>query len=298
MDSLSSLSSEIESPLLMITSKLNLQKLSNLIKKCNGYEPFYEDNASDLIQFSAYSGDTLVGFISCILPEYAGCDNIFRNFPYEPYAAPSYTNTSESRTEVTAMTHPDYRRRGVFTALFARLTKELKHKGYDTKNICFLFCMKKSLAQQLSGSSLHPVFAHSEYLMQYTRDFLSHHLSSGQKNTMETVENFPYTFCLKNNMYKILDSSHGTKNPAATLSLEFFKTHTCIHHVWVEKPLRQHGLATALVKYVLSDYFIRLGHTAPLILHVSGQNQPACALYQKCGFSVAEQSDYYTILPQ
>jgi len=65
----------------------------------------------------------------------------------------------------------------------------------------------------------------------------------------------------------------------------------CLHHVEICPALRGRGLGTAMVRLLLE----RLSGEgiSHVVLHVSGDNAPAVALYKKTGFCITKTLSYY-----
>ncbi len=65
----------------------------------------------------------------------------------------------------------------------------------------------------------------------------------------------------------------------------------CIHHVEILPDLRGRGLGFLLMSRLI--YCLQKTQIRRLLLHVSGSNVPAVALYKKTGFGITETLSYY-----
>ena len=66
----------------------------------------------------------------------------------------------------------------------------------------------------------------------------------------------------------------------------------CIHDVEVDEDLRENGYGYRMVMAILEDAFEKF---QTVILHVTRENTPAVKLYEKVGFTIKEEVNYYEI---
>ena len=151
---------------IIITDVFTISELKELIDKCN-YEPIYDEAASpELIQLAAFTSDSInpsdaattssgkqmIGFISCIVPEFLyssdnASDDAFDNVPNNA-SDDDFDNITNNASvdafeiEITAMISPYYRNMGLFTRLFASLkstiNKQCSNAGIFPPAISYL----------------------------------------------------------------------------------------------------------------------------------------------------------------
>ena len=68
--------------------------------------------------------------------------------------------------------------------------------------------------------------------------------------------------------------------------------YACIHDVEIDEELRQNGYGYRLMMAVLKDAFFKFN---TVVLHLTKENTPALKLYQKIGFKINEEYNYYEI---
>lgn len=225
--------------------------------------------------------------------------------------APSY-----DEAEVTAVVHPSERNRGIFNRLLSAVKKELEL--YEISRILYV-------AEPASISSGKVIEAkklrleHSEYLMIfsgtqsikiggetgdsiYNGDLEFSHATAADKDIILPLSKqyFPmdddeaeswYDNVLKGNgmsMYKLV--LKGQIIGSANVSYE--KTSCCIFGVGIDPKMWGHGYGQTLVLLMLA----KLNEEHPgkeITLEVSSENQKAFHIYEKMGFTIKTQIDYY-----
>ena len=76
------------------------------------------------------------------------------------------------------------------------------------------------------------------------------------------------------------------------LKLTAFDMTACIHDVEIKEKFRRNGYGFRLLTSALIDIFEKYER---VILHVTKENLPAYRLYQKIGFKILEELDYYEL---
>ena len=260
-----------------------LAKLNTLIQKCDGYEPFYlcavdadfstaSSERPAFMHYAAFSDSScsqLTGFLSFVITR----------------------DHDQLEAEITALTAPEYRRRGICRELLSCADRYLNANGV-TYRIC-------QLPDDLLHSSINKGYAYSEYLMQL--DSSNHHARADQPSVSLSVSNissgcepFEYYFSEDGCAYLMYRSESDEEKeedcyedycyeePIAVCSLDYQPSFTSLYGVYVEEELRGKGIGTLLLKNLLADYFEE--SDAPLILNVRSTNPAAVSLYRKCGF--------------
>lgn len=244
--------------------------LEQLIRVCGGYEPFYsiydgkcEKDSEVIIQTAAYSGNTMIGFVSC-------CFN-----------------------EMAALVHPNYRRRGVFAYLFESIKKDFKHINHcsqtqaDDKDHALYF-RAPDFIEAVLKSHTEISFSHSEYLMKLK---FEHSRTCGS----DLIKAFPDAFLSFSDDEKdyLMYLNSSDDEPCAVCSLDYQSSYTMIYDVFVDEKLRGKKAGTFLITSLIDEYFS--GNQNPLLIEVSSLNLPAFRLYKSAGFRIKEQIDYFKI---
>ncbi|MDO5403104.1 MAG: GNAT family N-acetyltransferase [Eubacteriales bacterium] len=248
--------------------------LKTLMDKCDGYEPYYtEVPDSSVIMFTASCNSQLIGFLSLLF-------------------------TQEDTTgEITALVTPDYRKKGVFSALKALADEWLLTSCYNNYSII------GSIPQELVLTGFYyarnPVF--TEYLLKLTYDDYMHTaraladispFCTDTPNCSIDISNCEFGFSDDNSAYLMYDCEDACE-PCALLNIAYGAAFSNIYGVWVDTGLRRRGAATALMCSFFEDYFCEPS-TPPLVLNVRSTNTAAFKLYKKCGFTEVSHISYYS----
>lgn len=258
--------------------EVNIKAISELIKECDGYEPFYTDiydfnmmkknidkntkknndsYESDILQIAAFKNDKMIGFASCL--------------------------TNAHDTELTAMVAPKERNRGIFKEMYYALNKSLTQK-YGTNAPKKLLCsISDETAKFLIKSSLKPEYSFSELFFELKKPL---HTESANKNN-------DYDFCFSDDFMNYFLYIGDDDEPAAVCCLDYQDSFTNVYSVFVDEDLRGNGIGTIFIQSLIHDYFAK--ENRPLFLNVQSTNAPAVKLYQKCGFKEVRCIKYYAI---
>lgn len=262
---------------LVITDKINLEKLQLLLDKSGDYSIDYEEDATDLIQLAAYSSgsEIPVGFISCII-------------------------LPDNQLDVAAFVDPSYRKKGIFTAMIKELLKKVPEISSNGRTGAFsLICsMSDETYQLIKASSLSPRLVSTEYLYVINKSIFSGRKEGSIDSRILTGKNLSegklITFSGSEGCYTAF--IEGKRKPVAELYIDDFASQGCMNDVWTDEKYRNKGIATALVNYALNEYYSHEPNKSKqIILHVTGSNTSAIKLYQKCGFSELTHTSYYEI---
>lgn len=262
---------------LVITDKINLEKLQLLLDKSGDYSIDYEEDATDLIQLAAYSSgsEIPVGFISCII-------------------------LPDNQLDVAAFVDPSYRKKGIFTAMIKELLKKVPEISSNGRTGAFsLICsMSDETYQLIKASSLSPRLVSTEYLYVINKSIFSGRKEGSIDSRILTGKNLSegklITFSCSEGCYTAF--IEGKRKPVAELYIDNFSSQGCMNDVWTDEKYRNKGIATALVNYALNEYYSHEPNkNKQIILHVTGSNTSAIKLYQKCGFSELTHTSYYEI---
>ena len=211
---------------------------------------------------------------------------------------------SSDVAEIVAFTHPDARRKGYFTALLRAAKQDLL--AANIHKILFAMETKSKTATATLESITSPVLERSEYRMEHTGNGAINALALAiQPVTHENIdifaqlenEAFPSEEENENFMQTVLESPtrHGYLLYDGADAVGAFniniETDAFLYGVVVREIYRGRGYGKALVQHALR---LGLAQKEKLVLDVDSDNPAAFHLYQKCGFTIAFQVDYYS----
>ena len=271
-------------------SKLNNSQISDISRlslQCENYNPYYEEFSAtgETCFFLYYIDKQLVSFLSFLTVESTNL----------------YANNDTSESEITAMTLPCKRRQGLFSALLKCALTELNILGITT-----IYC---AVPLEYQHSNICKGLSHIEYLQKLDIDSSSE-FSSPQETTLTNLsknrrspQSFPNP---KHLQFKYVPSEESDIPIAYHLLQKRFLTRpkmigicqlseesqfTNLWGVEIKKPYRNQGYGLKLMSFVIHDYFKCT--SKPLILNVTSKNTYACKLYNRFGFKIVEQIEYY-----
>lgn len=228
--------------------------------------PFYAENEESFLSIPRFYlcslGDgTLVGYLSLY-------------------------DLDEHHAYVYAFVHPEHRRKQIFSSLFGCLQEQM----VDELHLSFPVSPKNSTALFVL-SHIGYVLTESEYTMECNK--FSVHPSFSQDDLLVDCEEAS-TLSESTLTYSL----YKGKEECFIGELQIYVRAACatIYNVEIQKENRSQGYGSYLLSYVLNDLFLS-GKADRSLLQVSGKNLPALHLYQKYGFHVLEQLDYYSSLP-
>lgn len=211
--------------------------------------------------------------------------------------------------EASAMVHPAYRRRGIFTRLLAAGKEELRERNAPEM---LFFADRKSLAVKPVARALNATYDHSEYLMTLTPGRVR--LSPGRNGValraaedadmeqMARLDEEAFDVPAGDNHYLQHALTDATQHLwAVTLNGDLIgkiqgragEGESHIYGFAITPPLRGRGYGrTALseaVRRLLSE------RKQMIMLEVLTNNEQALHLYEDCGFKTTTAYDYYRL---
>lgn len=224
-----------------IFDTFNVNEVEQLIKKCN-YTPYYDNpHTDDLIQFAAYtSTHKLIGFISCVTPE----------FLYNESDRQNFSKTVE--IEITAMVDPEFRNQNVFSLLLNELklyiSSYCKHINIPSQRIKYIAANKKCQEENISSTSFK--YSHSEYLMTLTPSDTN---LNGLilKDINKNISNKIYIINNHDDIYKLINTRNGTV--ITSISYSVYDNSICIHDVLTMPYYRRTGCASYLLSVMIRE---------------------------------------------
>lgn len=175
-----------------------------------------------------------------------------------------------------AIVDPDYRKQHIFTHLLAQLPKEYL-------DITFPVAHASQSARECLDH-MHAEYLNSECTMSldlnnYKVNPVSLSGSSPKIKKQETGGGISY---------EIYDKDHKLGHA----NIFFSDSQACLYDVKIKKKNRSKGYGSYLLSYILNDLIHKKSCQA-LILQVRRSNEIAFSWYQRLGFQVVEQLDYF-----
>lgn len=258
-------------------NKLNTKQVADvkrLAGLCGNYSPYYEEYSPnrEICFFLCYRDSELISFLSFLAVESS------------ELAVSNDNEKASMEAEITAMTHPGKRRRGLFSGLYKCALEQL-----DMLGITNVYC---AVPLEYQKSKVCKGLSHIEYLQkldfesakEFSKNF--HKPKHLQLNYAPSADSdVPTAYYLIEKKFLIRSKSIGVCH---------FSEESEFTNVWgveIKKPYRNQGYGLKLMNFVINDYFNC--SSKPLVLNVTSKNVNACKLYKRCGFKLVEQIEYY-----
>ena len=218
--------------------------------------------------------------------------------------------------EATAMVHPDFRRKGIFSALLATARQECYYRVIPS---LLLICERSSLAGQACAKAIGARLNFSEHEMVLQSfqerstfdDRLSLHEAG--KDDIDAVAavlavsfNDPEPLATANLLKRFAQEARprvylatfgegevSCKEPVGTLRLDEFDGVIGIYGFGVVPEYRRRGYGRQILEETIR--MIRTTSQHPIMLDVETDNVPAIGLYTSCGFRIKTTYDYYSV---
>ncbi len=267
--------------------------ISRLIDVCNthdglrmriGLEMLRERSGDETNDFLYYADGQLVGYLE----------------------ADSY---GRKEKELTGMVHPDFRRQGIFTALFTAAKEELHQRG--AQKLIFV-CEHKSEPGQAFLATTGAELAYAEHEMWlgtfYERGHRAEGLSMRRAGVedIDTIVSFLATDSgnvegVKAWVTELMGKPHqfwfflATLNsqPLGTVRLDFMDELIGIYAFEVRLGYRGLGYGREMLEHLI--HIAQAESHKPIMLDVETNNTNAVGLYLSCGFEVKTTYDYYEL---
>lgn len=216
---------------------------------------------------------------------------------------------NQREVEISAMTHPAYRRQGIFKQLLAAAVRELKTRGVP--DLLFI-CEQSSISGAACLKRLGAAYEFSEYKMQWqtpvalTPVLPELQLQPAQPEDLaELVRMDESCFGVSPEVSqrwlaqdlidpqrKVLVATLGpTKLGKINVLMNDVETYISGFCVWPEHRRKGYGKAilTRTLKQLVAE------HRPNIVLEVACDNEHALLLYQNCGFRTVTAYDYYRL---
>lgn len=253
------------------TDRLTVQQekeIGHLIDECRALHPLrisfpFEDGSLFFLAYEECGASipVLVCALALIMPE---------------------TDDSDETAECLAFTHPSFRKRGYFSAVF-------DEAGTEFEEISLLIPVDgQDPAVVPVLEALGAEYDSCEYRMELS---LTRPCPNGAPGASKrqlvcrsinaTDSSVVYSFSL----------AAEASRPIAVCRTASFGSNVCLYSFLVEEGYRGRGLGEEALLSVIE--ILRSRGDAVLFLHVSGDNDAAVSLYKKTGFRITETLSYY-----
>lgn len=214
---------------------------------------------------------------------------------------------SKKEVELSGFTLPSHRRKGYFNRLFTLAKEEITKFGVD--EILFVHNPKAEDAKPIL-KKLNAVYDFSEYIMSYSGDvveYQSDRLALVPVTEIADKEEIALLFTSAFNEESELDAGHWfdcnfetatstmykavvDEKMVGILCVDYKEEPVSIFGLCIRKEEQAKGYGKAMLLSVLS-LLTKAGHG--IRLDVNSVNDVAFAMYQKYGFTINSQGDYY-----
>ncbi|SFF97610.1 GNAT family N-acetyltransferase [Sporolactobacillus nakayamae] len=214
-----------------------------------------------------------------------------------------------SEAELSALTLPDYRKKGYFTALLLRATEELN--AFQVSDL--LFVLQASFPDKTIAEHLGATYEFSEHLMSLNRStYKRQPIDSKIVIKQQKMEHMEQLIDISVNCFH--DSREDARNliEMALLSanrrgfmavlddqiigicyVRFDETEAFLFGFGVKAEYQGRGIGGAFLKLILNELFS--GVISVVKLEVESRNASAFHVYKKTGFTADETIDYYRV---
>jgi ribosomal protein S18 acetylase RimI-like enzyme len=216
---------------------------------------------------------------------------------------------NQREAEISAMTHPTYRRLGIFKGLLAAARAELKTRGIP--DMLFI-CEQSSTAGAVCMQALAAYYEFSEYKMRWQEPVMFNARPSALQLRLALPEDIGGLVRLDEICFGVSTDAaqrwlaQDLADPQrrvwlATLgSVKIGKinvwtneSETYIAGFCIEPEYRGQGYGKTMLTHVLEQ--LAAERHAQVVLEVACENKHALSLYQQCGFRTVTAYDYYRL---
>ncbi len=224
-------------------------------------------------------------------------------------------NWGAEERELVAMVHPEFRRQGIFNALFTATKEEGNSNGIHRLD---LVCERSSVAGQACAKAIGARYGFAEHEMvladfkdSFTFDerIFFRQAARSDLDALVTVQadsfNDPELFVrtkllqlLQNPRQRFYLATFGEgevscKELVGSLRLDEFDQGIGIYAFGVVPDYRRRGYGRQMLEEVIR--IVRAETQKPIMLDVEVDNAAAIALYTSCGFQIKTTYDYYIV---
>lgn len=181
----------------------------------------------------------------------------------------------EEECEIYGYTMPEYRNKGYFKRLYKEALKNLKAYSYKRKSFV---CEPESIAGKAVLEKMGMKILRTEHLMSYNM--------SPVEDIKERLELYSTT----EENTEVFEACIG-EDVIGTCNVEYTRSHAVIYEFQVYEEYRGNGYGSEMLLLILRELLKE--DVSKILLHVSGANTVAHAMYSHHGFVSEEQIDYW-----
>lgn len=216
---------------------------------------------------------------------------------------------NQREAEISGMTHPAYRRRGIFRQLTALAQTELKARGIPEM---LFICEQRSTVGKACLQALAARHEFSEYKMRWQEPVTFVPGASALQLQPVQPENIPELVRLDELCFGVSPEAAQrwlaqdmvdpqrrvwlvTLGPAKIGKINVWsgETETYISGVCIQPEYRGQGYGKTVLTRLLEQLAVE--NHAQVVLEVACENEHALSLYQQCGFRTITAYDYYRL---
>jgi len=211
--------------------------------------------------------------------------------------------------EMTGMVHPDYRRKGIFSALLAEATEEAKRRGIKR---LVLICERFSRSGQAFVAAIGAQYDFSEHKMvlqtfnergPYPEQLHLHKARSEDVDAITRIISASFGQSEEGARRHIMESMHSPysqyyagrlgSEPIGCLNLFAGDKEFAIYGFGILPQYRRHGFGRQMLEQLIK--IVRSESQKRIALEVETENTNAIGLYRSCGFKEITTYGYYNI---
>lgn len=183
----------------------------------------------------------------------------------------------ENQCEIYGNTLPEYRNKGYFKRLWKEALTHIQEWGIEN---VFFVNEPESVSGQAVLKELGAVHDRTEYLMSYDMSVKP-----------EPAGKLEITYSKDDNTE--IYGTYVGNTPIGSCKVEFTRTHAVIYDFQILPEHRGNGYGTEMLLMILKHLMEE--EVSKILLHVSGANTAAHAMYSHHGFVSEEQLDYWRL---
>lgn len=266
--------------------------INNLQKICNDFENLKaEVFLSNEINFDknipcfflGYEEEKLAAFLTIFLP-------------------------TREEGEISAFTHPDYRKKGNFKKLFKEAAEVLKEN--DVPKVLFVAEPKSDTSKEVLKKIGETELVRSEYTMSYLKEkFQNNKNKKGLKFEIVSEDNKKIYSQMTEEIFKMAEGTNDNfvenaiksidrdayigyfnSEKIAVFNMNYTEDGVFLYGLGIREDFQRKGYGEEFLNFALKKAFEK---GKKVILDVDSDNMPAYNLYKKLGFKIDFQADYY-----
>lgn len=279
-----------------LTSLSSLQYLADLAERCAAVDGYPVKLYWNFIETRRYDANAF-DYLYVISPEH----------PIKPVALLSAYSFQDG-VEITAMVDPDFRGQGICRQLMERVQNDLRR--YDVKSY-LLICHAKAIALNERCAALGATLEHSEIEMQgpplpicipkkplilepaNQKDMkllVDIHKVCFPESSLESIQT-RLAAMLKDKNRLVWIAKNETGQPVGKLHAREDANAVFLHDLGIMPPFQQQGYGVSLLYHWYQCY--TFPPNKKVLIDVLGDNHAALALYDKCGFILTNQYNFW-----